>query len=523
MVLSWRFYYFDLDRINAGIENNLCTEVVTEEYTKVSDFVKVKLGELQRRIQHASRKLYEQTSLANFIDFERTLDDISASVCDLQLFHTLHIDALSLMRQHINPFFVENLTMLYTKDISDKMVMQVSKLYDSLRASRAVPESPLMSPISLTGETFVSRRNKAWWVHADNSMNLMMHFLKYLSLTTKLVDGANDSVSMKVTSVVLDKPTIPDHSKIVKVQWTNASQEVLIKAMDGDDRTRSIRTKQKYLERWINKEWTLYNLIDKLRTNGYNMEDVEPNARYIQNLINDGSTPVFRTVCNRVTFQSAGSPFIKITIDANLMIQRDQSLDGSRWFQSREDGDDQNIKNSNQESMVRFPFDVIKVSFGDVDEDLPHWWHELIRTKLIQQVPDIYNGIEGLASFIKNDMSSLNAWVKRVQDTANLKITKAHIPTTLTKIRERGSTATSSSNESEGSTVVSISDYKATDDHFNNKGKTIYGSVDLELGQDNAVQTMILETKRQAFVRVVVFGTSFSFLLATLLLITYLI
>jgi SPX domain protein involved in polyphosphate accumulation len=70
-------------------------------------------------------------------------------------------------------------------------------------------------------------------------------------------------------------------------------------------------------------------------------------------------------------------------MDANLMIQRDQSLDGSRWFQSREDGGDQNIKNSNHESMVRFPFDVIKVSFGDVDEDLPHWWHELIRTKLV--------------------------------------------------------------------------------------------------------------------------------------------
>lgn len=258
---------------------------------KVSDFVKVKLGELQRRIQHASRQVTEQTSLANFIDFERTLDDISASVCDLQLFHSLHTDALSLLRQHINPFFAENLGMLYTKDTLDKMVMQVCSLYDSLRANRAPPESPLMSPVSLTGETFISRRSQAWWVHADNSMNLMMHFLKYLSLTTKLVDGANDSISVKVTSVVLDKPTQPDHSKIVKVQWTNAGQEVLIKAMDSEDRIRSIRTKQKYLERWINKEWSLYDLLYKLRANGHDMEDVEPNATFIQNLVNDGSTP----------------------------------------------------------------------------------------------------------------------------------------------------------------------------------------------------------------------------------------
>jgi hypothetical protein len=36
MVLSWRFYYFDLDRINASMENNLCTEAIAEEYTKVN-------------------------------------------------------------------------------------------------------------------------------------------------------------------------------------------------------------------------------------------------------------------------------------------------------------------------------------------------------------------------------------------------------------------------------------------------------------------------------------------------------
>jgi hypothetical protein len=35
MVLSWRFYYFDLDRINASMEKNLCTEAISEEYTKV--------------------------------------------------------------------------------------------------------------------------------------------------------------------------------------------------------------------------------------------------------------------------------------------------------------------------------------------------------------------------------------------------------------------------------------------------------------------------------------------------------
>lgn len=201
------------------------------------------------------------------------------------------MDALDLLRKYLNSSFAEILGPLYSKDVFDQMVVQVCHLYDFLRTSRSLPESPPISPISLTGETLSSRRSQAWWVHADNSMNLMMHFLKYLSITTKAVDGVQDLISIQVTSIVLDNPALPERPQIIKVQWSNAGQEVLIKAMDVDDRRRSIRTKQKYLERWINKKWSLYNLLDKLRAQGHNMEDVESNAKYIQDLLDGGSTP----------------------------------------------------------------------------------------------------------------------------------------------------------------------------------------------------------------------------------------
>lgn len=258
---------------------------------KVSEFIKVKLGELQRRIQHASRLVCQQTSLADFIEFEQKLDDISAGVCDLNFFHSLHTDALALLRQYVRPYLAENLNLVYSKHTFDQLVVDVCNLYDWVRSSRSLPESPPISPISLTGETFVSRRSKAWWVHADNSVNLMMHLLKYLSLNTKVVEGEHDSISVRVTSVVLDNPTVAEEPKIIKVQWSNAEQEVMIKSMDSDDRTRSIRTKQKYLERWINKEWSLFNLMNKLRGQDHDMEAVEPNAKHIQDLLDSGSTP----------------------------------------------------------------------------------------------------------------------------------------------------------------------------------------------------------------------------------------
>ena len=56
MVLSWRFYYFDLDRINASMEKNLCTEAISEEYTKVWNKREKEKSELKPLGQAKSRK-----------------------------------------------------------------------------------------------------------------------------------------------------------------------------------------------------------------------------------------------------------------------------------------------------------------------------------------------------------------------------------------------------------------------------------------------------------------------------------
>jgi hypothetical protein len=226
--------------------------------------------------------------LANFLDLEQTLDDITLTVCDLQIFNTVHSEATNLLRQHINESYSEKLGNIYCQDTFNQLAVQLCNLYDCLRATRCDPPE---SPISLTGETFVPRKTQAWWLHADNTTNLMMHFLKYLSITTKGVAGGQESISNQVNSVVLDNPNQRDHLKIIKVQWSGAGQEVRIKAVDNENRTRSIRTKQKYLDQWVNKQWSLFNLIDKLKARGHDMEIVEPNAKYIQALVDTGSVP----------------------------------------------------------------------------------------------------------------------------------------------------------------------------------------------------------------------------------------
>lgn len=88
---------------------------------------------------------------------------------------------------------------------------------------------------------------------------------------------------------------------------------------------------------------------------------------------------VLQMVCDRVTFQSSTYPYIKITIDSNLKIQRDGVKEGHIWQMMT--GDDSGTDNDN---FVHFPFDVIKISIEESEESLPHWWHELVQSKLVR-------------------------------------------------------------------------------------------------------------------------------------------
>lgn len=254
----------------------------------MSEFIRVKLGELQRRIKYATQHVSNETSLAKFLELEHGLDDITACLTELQLFKISHVEALQHIRHHSNIPYDQKIGDLFSKNSFESLVLQLCQLYDYLRSTFS-PDSPPVSPISLTAETCAPRKTQAWWVHADNSTSLMMHFLKYLSLTTR--DDSQESISTKINSIVLDNLCQADSSKIVKVQLSNANQELRIKTRDNDNRIRSLKTKQKYLEQWLNKDWSLSDLVKKLQAQGHETKSVGSKANYIQDLVDTGSVP----------------------------------------------------------------------------------------------------------------------------------------------------------------------------------------------------------------------------------------
>jgi hypothetical protein len=46
--------------------------------------------------------------------------------------------------------------------------------------------------------------------------------------------------------------------------------------------------------------------------------------------------------------------------------------------------DEESVTDS--DNLVRFPFDVIKISIEEAEENMPHWWHELVQSKLVRHL-----------------------------------------------------------------------------------------------------------------------------------------
>ncbi|KAG0333741.1 hypothetical protein BG004_000714 [Podila humilis] len=216
----WKFHFVDYDGLKALLKNSSHGREFTPqdeaqfekrllaELDKVAAFQTLKLGEVQRRIEHCectiqqhqtpSGESSEKLTLASFVATESEINKITKDLQDLARFQRLNYTAfLKIMKKHdkhtsgftslrVNfmhhlqgkPFHKENFT---------PFVSRLSTLFNIVRtgaASTAIKARSIESseedeyrdhPGQVTNKT-------AFWVHPDNVMDLKMLILKYLPL-----------------------------------------------------------------------------------------------------------------------------------------------------------------------------------------------------------------------------------------------------------------------------------------------------------------------------------------------------
>lgn len=433
-----------------------------QELDKVFTFQKVKSQEIVRRITASEKEVGEaiaRTEAANrdetfrpdaptedeYLLLEEDLSDIIADVHDLAKFTQLNYTGFQKIIKkhdkqtnwHLKPVFAARLRARpFFKDDYDVTVINLSKLYDQVRTRG----NPVTGDSGAGGkqQNFIRQTTK-YWVHPDNITELKLIILKHLPV---LVFNPNKEFEKKdsaISSIYYDNPDTWElyEGRLKKTEGAEAHRLRWYGGMETDtiflerkthreDWTgeKSVKArfslKEKNVNAFLRGDMTTEQVFEKARRQGTKskkeLDDLEQLAKEIQfRMIDRKLVPVCRSFYNRTAFQLPGDARVRISLDTELTMVREDNLDGKRrcgdnWRRT-DIGVDWPFSQLPKEDIEHFPYGVLEVKLQTAaGQDPPAWIRELTASHLVEAVPKFSKFIHGTASMFQSRINLLPFW-----------------------------------------------------------------------------------------------------------------
>ena len=182
--------------------------------------------------------------------------------------------------------------------------------------------------------------------------------------------------------------------------------------------------KEKYVNPFLTGRMTVESLFEKVRKDGKKSEkqikDWEQLAREIQyRVISRKLVPVTRTFYHRTAFQLPGDARVRISLDTELTMIREDNLDGrtragNNW-RRMDIGIDFPFRQLPPEDVERFPYAVLEVKLQtQAGQEPPQWIKELTASHLVEAVPKFSKFIHGTANLFPERINLLPFWMPQM-------------------------------------------------------------------------------------------------------------
>ncbi|KAI7659434.1 SPX-domain-containing protein, partial [Hortaea werneckii] len=397
-----------------------------EELDKVFTFQRVKSQEIIRRINASEKEVNEviarsqaagqgdERAKANapteeeFSLLEEDLSDIIADVHDLAKFTQLNYTGFQKIIKkhdkqtnwHLKPVFAARLNARpFFKDDYDITVVNLSKLYDQVRTKG----NPVTGDASAGGkqQNFVRQTTK-YWVHPDNITELKLIILKHLPVLVFNPSKEFEKKDSAISSIYYDNPDTwelyegrlkkTEGAEAIRLRWYGGMENDTIfleRKTHREDWTgeKSVKArfslKEKNVNAFLKGEMTTEQVFEKMRREGKKSEkeinDLEQLAKEIQfRVIDRRLVPVTRSFYNRTAFQLPGDARVRISLDTELAMTREDNLDGKRragnnWRRT-DIGIDWPFPQLPPEDVERFPYGVLEVKLQTAQGQEPPEW-----------------------------------------------------------------------------------------------------------------------------------------------------
>lgn len=471
LIRQYSYYYIAYDDLKNDLEDNLhknndqwnqdlettFLENLEIELDKVYSFCKVKNSEVTRRVKDVQQEVQRTVSRLDSnnppteLDFEileEELSDIIADVHDLAKFSRLNYTGFQkIIKKHdkktgfiLKPIFQVRLdSKPFFKENYDELVVKISQLYDIVRTSGR----PVKGDSTAGGkqQNFVRQTTK-YWVHPDNITELKLIILKHLPVLVFNTNKEFEKEDSAISSIYYDNEDLDlyygrlrkdEGAEAHRLRWYGGMETDTIfveRKTHREDWTgeKSVKArfplKERYVNDFLKGKYTVERAFSKMRKEGkksiQEIESLEALATEVQYvMLKKKLRPVVRSFYNRTAFQLPGDARVRISLDTELTMIREDNFDGidrthSNWRRT-DIGIDWPFKQLPSKDICRFPYAVLEVKLQtQLGQEPPEWVRELVGSHLVEPVPKFSKFIHGVATLLYNKVDSIPFWLPQM-------------------------------------------------------------------------------------------------------------
>jgi hypothetical protein len=288
------------------------------------------------------------------------------------------------------------------------------------------------------------RQTTKYWVHPDNITELKLIILKHLPV---LVFNASKEFAVDdsaITSIYFDNPKTwelymgrlqkTEGAEAIRLRWYGGmnSDSIFVERKThredwtGEESVKArFKLKEKNVNAYLRGEMTPDKVFEKERRDNKRPEkDIasdEQLAREIQyRVLTRELVPVTRSFYHRTAFQLPGDARVRISLDTELTMTREDNLDGRKRagdnWRRMDIGVDFPFSQLPAEDIERFPYAVLEVKLQtQAGQDPPEWIRELTASHLVEAVPKFSKYIHGTATLNPNRINLLPYWTPQME------------------------------------------------------------------------------------------------------------
>lgn len=289
-----------------------------------------------------------------------------------------------------------------------------------------------------------------FWVHQDNLLEVKTYILRRLPVlvynpqSLKVVDGTQKDPT--ITSIYFDndkfdlyqeKVDRAEESGSLRLRWTgqlNDKPEILLEKKIVNEVTGShdirLPIKEKYVKPFLAGETKLEKQIGKLEERfGADSEQVQSMKKTvdeIQAFIKDKRLePLLRATYTRTAFQIPGDDRIRVSIDTNLALIREDALDTDRPCRDPDDWHRTDVDDERMEypypaikkgEIARFEHAVLEIKVRDSKyTERNSWLNDLMTSHLVKEAPKFSKFVHGVAELFEDYVNSFPFWLSDLE------------------------------------------------------------------------------------------------------------